>query len=441
MSILFRIFASVTCFTVSLISFVQPIQAQCNFENSLPQNAPLRLVNRPQNVLALPGGVYLVEYDKKKCGCGMPRISVGATGVKNGYAASVKIKLKGYTCDGRVAMGTYMASNVKPGQWDRGSANAHFFRNSLDITVLRVEVEYYDEEFKAQYDYVSDYETGLDETYIDYKPWTKIVKENEGLQSQIKNVVQKYNPEYEAVLASLNKLKDPARHEEIKKRLDRNHNLFLELDKRAQPKFVNQLQESNKEMRDILSQMQQLLSELKQIAPDIEDARKQAEEERRKKEEVQRRKDAQKVSAEKERKRVEQEKQLAAHQQHQQGNVQGQMNQQQQYEQQVDASLSAAQDPNASLIDAMRNLNNAQIAAAAAGDKKKVQEIEKMKADLQAKYNQQVLNQLGQPAQQTGTGNQSNFEKALELGQEVDKTHSEKKKEVNQSMDDFFNKH
>ncbi len=152
----------------------------CNFEWGMPQNAPLRDRNRPTNVLALPGAVFKVQYDKKNCGCGWPTVDVGAIGVKNGYpATSVTVKLKGYSCDGTANVASYYAHNVGPGQWDGGSGNAHTLKDANFITVLRVEIEYYDTEFGATYRYVTDYETGLDETYINNRPWREIQREAE----------------------------------------------------------------------------------------------------------------------------------------------------------------------------------------------------------------------------------------------------------------------
>ncbi|MBS1596517.1 MAG: sel1 repeat family protein [Bacteroidetes bacterium] len=152
----------------------------CNFEWGMPQNAPLRNRNRPGNVLALPGAVFKVQYDKRNCGCGWPTVDVGAIGVKNGYpATSVTVKLKGYSCDGTANVASYYAHNVGPGQWDGGSGNTHTLKDANFITVLRVEIEYYDTEFGATYRYVTDYETGLDETYINNRPWREIEREAE----------------------------------------------------------------------------------------------------------------------------------------------------------------------------------------------------------------------------------------------------------------------
>jgi hypothetical protein len=360
---------SVTAVLIIILTlFSQGGYAQCDLVTSLPQNAPLRDRNRPDNVHALPGGVYLVKYDKKKCGCGMPRIAVGATGVKNGYPATVKIKLKGYGCDGKEVSGSYMATNVSPGQWDEGLANAHYFKDVRGITVLRVEVEYYDEEFKAKYSYVTDYETGKDETYIDYKPWTKIKEEDASLRTEVNGVIKQYNHEYDAVWASLSKVKDPAKHQELKSKLEKNHSSFLDLDKRAQPRFVNQLQEANKEMREIIKQMQQLENELKEVAPDIETAYKDAEEESKKKEEARQKTESSKATANNPNTKVAPQQTTS--------NINN-INTQQQYQAQSKEYLDKANntDQQGSIQQAY-DLNMAKINALASGNKIEARQIE-----------------------------------------------------------------
>lgn len=166
-----------------IVSSVQSSSAQCNQEWSLPQNAHIRNVNRPGNIGSLPGAVYELLYDKNNCGCKTPQVAVGATGVKNGYAAtSVKLKLRGYDCNGKVRDDEFYANNVKPGQWSGksiGSGNQHWFRDHLNITVLRVEVEYFDEEQKVTYRYLTDYENNIDETFINNVPWRKYFDDRE----------------------------------------------------------------------------------------------------------------------------------------------------------------------------------------------------------------------------------------------------------------------
>jgi len=165
---------------VALLSMQFAKAQQCNQEWSLPQSAPLRNVNRPGNIHALPGAVFRLQYDKNNCGCKTPKVAVGALGIKNGYAASsVTIKLRGYDCDGKPKEDEFYAHNVKSGQWDEGSGNTHRFKDLWGIKVLSVEVEYFDEEFQATYRYVSDYEKGSDETYINNRPWKKVLEDQE----------------------------------------------------------------------------------------------------------------------------------------------------------------------------------------------------------------------------------------------------------------------
>jgi hypothetical protein len=360
---------------VVLVSIIHTSNAQtpCKYDWGLPQGAELRNHNRPENIKSLPGATFKVRY-KTPCNCNSADnqiIALGPIGTPQGVPAFVKLKLKGYDCEGKMGIAIVQSSSqgLLPGQYYEDKTFVHF-KDWLNISVLRVEVEFTLENKK--YDYITDYESGLDETYIDYKPYSQLVKDKESAKNDINAVIKKYNQQYKDAFGGLAKVKDTKKYTELSKQLNANHSLFNQYDKEAQDELANN---DVAALKQTFEKIRQQEDEIAKISNSITIAAKTTQ--------------ASNTAQSDKSANTSIKTTVQTDATINKTGIQNEQNKtpQSTYQQQADAYLNQANNNSSSAINQAYNLNLAKMNAAAAGNNVQVQQI-------QQQQNQQIQQQL-----------------------------------------------